>query len=132
MFHDENLKPGVANDEELQSLAGVPLIIDVRDANEVEAGKGGPPHSLPNSIHVPLNINDAGQSVRTTTAEEFSAKLVAAGIDVKSLDKETSIITHCGGGGRGGKAAKILLDLGFVNVKNGGGPKHIARSLGLK
>ena len=35
------------------------------------------------------------------------------------------IITHCGSGGRGGKAAEHLCDAGF-EAYNGGGPAHIA------
>ena len=37
--------------------------------------------------------------------------------------KDTPIITHCGGGGRGNRAKKFLENLGFTNVINGGGPK---------
>ena len=36
-----------------------------------------------------------------------------------------SIVTHCGGGGRGQKAKDYLLGLGYTNVVNGGGPKVI-------
>jgi len=38
--------------------------------------------------------------------------------------KDTPIITHCGGGGRGQKAKEFLLKQGFTNVLNGGGPKE--------
>lgn len=34
-----------------------------------------------------------------------------------------SIITHCGGGGRGQKAKLFLEANGFGNVVNGGGPE---------
>ena len=36
--------------------------------------------------------------------------------------KDTPIITHCGGGGRGQKAREFLEKEGFTNVINGGGP----------
>lgn len=39
-------------------------------------------------------------------------------------DLETPIITHCGGGGRGQKAKDFLMEKGFKNVLNGGGPKE--------
>mmetsp|Transcript_17509 Transcript_17509/g.30151 ORF Transcript_17509/g.30151 Transcript_17509/m.30151 type:complete len:183 (+) Transcript_17509:106-654(+) len=39
-------------------------------------------------------------------------------------DKDTPIITHCGGGGRGQKAKDYLEKNGFTNVLNGGGPKE--------
>ena len=38
--------------------------------------------------------------------------------------KDTPIITHCGGGGRGQKAKDYLMKHGFTNVLNGGGPKE--------
>jgi len=38
--------------------------------------------------------------------------------------KDTPIITHCGGGGRGQKAKDYLEKNGFTNVLNGGGPKE--------
>ena len=37
---------------------------------------------------------------------------------------DTPIITHCGGGGRGQKAKEHLIQNGFTNVLNGGGPKE--------
>merc|ERR1712087_89069 len=40
------------------------------------------------------------------------------------VDKDTYIITHCGGGGRGQKAKDFLIENGFENVVNGGGPKE--------
>ena len=38
--------------------------------------------------------------------------------------KDTPIVTHCGGGGRGQKAKVFLEENGFTNVINGGGPKE--------
>ena len=38
--------------------------------------------------------------------------------------KDTPIITHCGGGGRGQMAKEFLEKNGFTNVLNGGGPKE--------
>lgn len=40
------------------------------------------------------------------------------------VPKDTPIITHCGGGGRGQKAKDYLEANGFTNVLNGGGPKE--------
>eukprot|EP00568_Trieres_chinensis_P004918 CAMPEP_0183294040 /NCGR_PEP_ID=MMETSP0160_2-20130417/2516_1 /TAXON_ID=2839 ORGANISM="Odontella Sinensis, Strain Grunow 1884" /NCGR_SAMPLE_ID=MMETSP0160_2 /ASSEMBLY_ACC=CAM_ASM_000250 /LENGTH=126 /DNA_ID=CAMNT_0025455269 /DNA_START=115 /DNA_END=495 /DNA_ORIENTATION=+ len=40
------------------------------------------------------------------------------------VPKDTPIITHCGGGGRGQKAKEYLMANGFSNVLNGGGPKE--------
>ncbi len=40
------------------------------------------------------------------------------------ITKDTPIITHCGGGGRGQLAKDFLEMNGFSNVLNGGGPKE--------
>jgi len=43
--------------------------------------------------------------------------------DSVTTNKQTPIITHCGGGGRGQKAKDFLIANGFENVMNGGGPE---------
>lgn len=45
-------------------------------------------------------------------------------MDLPDAEKDTPIITHCGGGGRGQKAKDFLEKNGFTNVLNGGGPKE--------
>ena len=69
-----------SNVADAEVLAGLsdPVIIDVRDRAEVEAGKGGPPASVPGALHVPLNIDGQRQSERPTTQEEFLAAVAAA------------------------------------------------------
>ena len=108
-------------------LAGLndPVILDVRDTAEVEAGKGGPPASVPGAVHVPLNIDGVKQSERPTTQEEFLAAVAAAGL---ALPRDRPVVTHCGSGGRGGKAAQHLRDAGY-DAYNGGGPAHVASAL---
>ncbi|CAL1135749.1 unnamed protein product [Cladocopium goreaui] len=106
-----------------------PLVIDVRDPNEVAEGKGGPPSVIPGSVNVPLNVDGKKQSDYPTSPEEFQAKLSAAGVTLPP--KEKAIITHCGTGGRGGKACEILRGLGYSNCHNGGGPAHIASARGI-
>jgi rhodanese-related sulfurtransferase len=120
-------KPGTAAVDVLASLAK-PLILDVRDPNEVLSGKGGPPAIIAGSVNVPLNHECSPQRERATTAEEFLVKLQAAGVALPE-DKSAAIITHCGSGGRGGRAATLLQDLGFTNVHNGGGPAHLYTAL---
>ena len=50
-------------------------------------------------------------------------------MDLTGLDalltkgKDTPIISHCGGGGRGQKARLFLEAAGFTQVLNGGGPE---------
>ncbi len=125
MAHGTSLHPSVVTAEVLSTLVE-PLIIDVRDPNEVEAGKGGPPGVIPGSVNVPLNISGVLQSERETTPEEFMAKILAAGITLP--DDGTPIITHCGFGARGGQACNILKGLGY-NAYNGGGPSHVASAI---
>ena len=114
----------VADAEVLAGLSD-PVIIDVRDRAEVEAGKGGPPASVPGALHVPLNIDGQRQSERPTTQEEFLAAVAAAGL---ALPRDRPVVTHCGSGGRGGKAAELLCDAGY-DAYNGGGPAHVASAL---
>ena len=90
------------SDAILKSLVK-PLILDVRDLNEVAAGKGGPPAFIFGSVNVPLNIDGKKQSDHNTTQEEFLKKLKKAGLKLKN--KETPIITHCCDIGRRGSKA---------------------------
>eukprot|EP00746_Dinoflagellata_sp_MGD_P092823 gnl/MRDRNA2_/MRDRNA2_36715_c0_seq1.p1 gnl/MRDRNA2_/MRDRNA2_36715_c0~~gnl/MRDRNA2_/MRDRNA2_36715_c0_seq1.p1 ORF type:complete len:367 (+),score=90.72 gnl/MRDRNA2_/MRDRNA2_36715_c0_seq1:79-1179(+) len=110
----------VASVASLRMLAD-PLVIDARDPNEVEGCKGGP--AIDGSVNVPFNVDGKKQSDHATTAEEYAAKLDVASCLPK--DKAAPIITHCGAGGRGGKAAAVLKGLGFTNVHNGGSPDNI-------
>jgi rhodanese-related sulfurtransferase len=116
-----------ASPEVIASLKN-PLIIDVRDPVEVEKGKGGPPASIPGSVNVPLNHNGISQKDHVTTLNEFAEKLKIAGVSLPRC-KDGAIITHCGNGGRGGRAAALLVEMGFTNVHNGGGPSLIASAL---
>ena len=56
---------------------------------------------------------------RPTSSAEFREKLVAAGVELPA-DLSEPIVCHCGSGGRGGRAALLLEELGYVNVHNGG------------
>eukprot|EP00656_Telonema_subtile_P001922 TRINITY_DN10833_c0_g1_i4.p1 TRINITY_DN10833_c0_g1~~TRINITY_DN10833_c0_g1_i4.p1 ORF type:complete len:147 (-),score=24.72 TRINITY_DN10833_c0_g1_i4:137-577(-) len=117
-------KPGIATIEVLSTLKAT-LVLDVRDPNEVAAGKGGPPAAIKGSVNCPLNIDGVGQRERPTSVDEFLLSLKENGVELPQ-DLGAPIVTHCGGGGRGGRAAALLRDLGFLNVHNGGGPRHIA------
>ena len=121
-FVSRSARPGAVADAEVLADLKNPVILDVRDPEEVEAGKGGPPATIPGSVNVPLNMDGAKQSERPTTQEEFLKKINEV---VVALPKDRPIITHCGSGGRGGKAAEHLCDAGF-EAYNGGGPAHIA------
>ena len=124
-FVSMSARPGAVADAEVLADLKNPVILDVRDPSEVEAGKGGPPASVPGALHVPLNIDGQRQSERPTTQEEFLAAVAAAGL---ALSKDRPVVTHCGSGGRGGKAAQHLRDAGY-DAYNGGGPAHVASAL---
>ena len=121
-FVSMSARPGAVADAEVLADLKNPVILDVRDPAEVEAGKGGPPAKIPGAVNVPLNMDGVKQSERPTTQEEFLKKINEV---VVALPKDRPIITHCGSGGRGGKAAEHLCDAGF-EAYNGGGPAHIA------
>ena len=124
-FVSRSARPGAVADAEVLADLKNPVILDVRDPAEVEAGKGGPPASVPGAVHVPLNVDGARQSERPTTQEEFLAAIAAAGL---ALPLDRPVVTHCGSGGRGGKAAQHLRDAGY-DAYNGGGPAHVASAL---
>ena len=69
-------------------------IIDVREADEVQAGK------IPNAIHIPLGLI------------EFK---------MQDLDKSKEYIIVCRSGGRSSKAATLLEDHGFKVINMTGG-----------
>ena len=121
-FVSMSARPGAVADAEVLADLKNPVIIDVRDPEEVEAGKGGPPAKIEGAVNVPLNMDGVKQSERPTTQEEFLKKINEV---VVALPKDRPIITHCGSGGRGGKAAEHLRDAGY-DAYNGGGPAHIS------
>ena len=67
----------------------------------------------PNAINLPYG--------RVTKSLNLDAVNFFDGTTMLSNGKNTAIITHCGGGGRGEKAKKYLESQGFTNVINGGG-----------
>lgn len=116
-------KLDVADAETLKALKD-PIIIDGRDQNEIDSQKGGP--AIEGSTNVPVNMNGVKQGEHPTTTEEYQKKLLDAG--VLPDDKEAHIITHCGNGGRGGRAAAVLRELGYANAHNGGSPDNIRKA----
>ena len=126
-FVSRSARPGAVADAEVLADLKNPVILDVRDPSEVESGKGGPPGKIPGAVNVPLNMDGVKQSERPTTQEEFLAAVAAAGL---ALPRDRPVVTHCGSGGRGGKAAGLLRDAGY-DAYNGGGPAHVASALKL-
>ena len=111
-------KAGVSSPEELKEFvqkAGTNLlVVDVRNPDaEKEPGdqKSLVVAALPSET-------DRPQAVSLIFDRESDS------MPLPDVGKETPIITHCGGGGRGQKAKDFLEANGFVNVLNGGGPKE--------
>eukprot|EP00934_Nitzschia_sp_Nitz4_P002820 Nitzschia sp. Nitz4//scaffold87_size112219//45798//46373//NITZ4_004072-RA/size112219-processed-gene-0.5-mRNA-1//1//CDS//3329559363//2810//frame0 len=112
-------KAGVSEPSELrefvQQAGDKLLVVDVRNANvDEEPGdqKSFAVGSLPDGTFRPQGINLVWN--RTTHSMPLPPD---------NLPKDTPIITHCGGGGRGQKAKDFLEKHGYTKVLNGGGPK---------
>jgi len=111
----------------LQSLAQQlddAIALDVRDDNEIKASRGGVAYQ--HALHVPVNIHGQSQSEHTTTLDEYTSVLEAAGI----LDrpKDTPFLVHCTGGGRASKVVGFLQQLGFTEAHNGGSPDDVRQA----
>eukprot|EP00980_Cylindrotheca_fusiformis_P029033 scaffold22701_cov123-Cylindrotheca_fusiformis.AAC.12 len=118
MSSSSSKKPGVATPEELRdfvkSAGDKLLVIDTRNADSsVEPGdqKSFAVAPLPSAGVRPKAVN------LVWDRESNSMPL-------PEVEKDTFIITHCGGGGRGQKAKEFLKENGFENVVNGAGPKE--------
>jgi len=113
-------KAGVSTPSELASFAADAgsklLVVDVRHPDpEVEPGDA-------KSLAV-AGFPDASKNYRPQ-AVSLPWSRAENGMELPAVDKDTPIITHCGGGGRGQKAKEYLMENGFTNVLNGGGPKE--------
>jgi rhodanese-related sulfurtransferase len=112
-------KAGVASPEELKefvSKAGSRLlVVDVRNPDaSVEPGDQkslavaplpSSPDVRPQGVHLIYDRNTKS-------------------MPLPEVEKDTPIITHCGGGGRGQTAMDYFIANGFTTVLNGGGPKE--------
>lgn len=111
-------KAGVSSPEELKAFiseAGEKLlVVDVRNPDSaVEPGdlKSFAVAQLPSGTYRPRAVSLIWN--RDTNQ-----------MPLPSVPKDTPIITHCGGGGRGQLAKDFLEENGFKKVINGGGPKE--------
>ena len=86
--------------QQISSLAGNVLVIDVRSPGEFRTGAN------PNSINIPL--------------DEFQAKLA-------TLKPDQTIILCCASGARSGVAASLLKKAGFKNVITAGAWQNTVR-----
>ena len=111
-------KAGVASPEELKAFVADAgdklLVVDVRNPDaSVEPGdqKSLAVAALPSDTNRPH-------------AQHLIWDRNADAMPLPNVAKDTPIITHCGGGGRGQKAKDFLEKNGFTKVLNGGGPKE--------
>ncbi len=115
-------KPGVATPDELAALvaaAGPALIVvDVRDPT---------PGAEPSASAAPVANGLRPRAVNIVFDRQAGTMdlslLPPDWIESGGGKERVGVITHCGGGGRGGKAKAFLEAHGFGNVLNGGGPE---------
>ena len=96
--------PAVTADETVELQRDGALVVDVRDAPELAAGK------VPGAKHVSRGML------------EFVADPATPYHDT-DFAKDRTIILYCASGGRSALAGKALQDLGFTDVRNLGGFK---------
>jgi rhodanese-related sulfurtransferase len=82
------------------------VIVDVRDPAEIEEN------------HIPDAINMSRGTIEFEVEEKFP-------------DRNTTIICHCGGGGRSALAAESLQKMGYKNVRSMAGGFRAWKAAGL-
>jgi rhodanese-related sulfurtransferase len=119
-------KAGVASPEELRLFVEQArdklLVIDTR--NRDASVEPGDQKSL---AVAPLPSSPGSGGVRVRPCAQnlvWDRKTNSMPLPTNNIDKDTPIITHCGGGGRGQLAKEYLEQQGFTRVLNGGGPKE--------
>ena len=133
-------KAGVATDDEMKTFMdkhkGHIIVVDARNKNfSIEQGDekyaqniaGNPPLIHDDEYYAQHNPADRPHAInlpydRVTKSLDVDSFQFFDGTSMLENDKDTPIITHCGGGGRGQKAKVYLESQGFTNVINGGGP----------
>ena len=104
--------PRISVAEARKMMAAGALVVDVRDAPEVE--KSG---KVMDAVHVSRGML------------EFRADPESAYHD-KKFDREKPVIVYCASGGRSALAGKTLMDLGYKSVFNLGSFKDWAEGGG--
>lgn len=99
----EAVVPKISADEAMQRIAGGALLLDIRDAPELQSsGRAIGSHHIPRGML------------------EFRADPATPFHDPE-LRFDRPIIVHCASGGRAVLAAKLLKDMGYGEVYNLGG-----------
>src|SRR5437867_3986505 len=93
-------------DAEAKMKSGEAVIVDVREKDEWDEGH------IPGAMHM-------------------SRGTIELDIEEKVPDLNQTIITHCGGGGRGALAAESLQKMGYKNVRNMAGGFKAWKAAGL-
>jgi rhodanese-related sulfurtransferase len=91
--------------EEVQRLAGA-TIVDLRDDSAWASGH------LPGATHVERDALETR-------------------LDEVLPDKEAPVVLYCGGGGRAGRAADLLHEMGYTNVRSMAGGWRAWQAAGL-
>src|SRR6266702_280391 len=89
----KNIKEISPQDAAAKSQSGNAVIVDVREKDEWDE------EHIPDAIHM-------------------SRGTIELEIEDKFLDREMTIICHCGGGGRSALAAESLQKMGYKNVRS--------------
>ena len=124
-------KAGVATDSEFEAFmytfgAENIVVVDARNPDfEQEPGDRKSDDVAPiagtgTASYRPRTVNLVYDRANKTMPLEVLEKRLE---EMAAPGKDTAIITHCGGGGRGQKAKDFLESAGYTNVINGGGPK---------
>lgn len=103
--------PKITPTQAREFIAQGALVVDVRDAPEIESGK------VVGSIHVSRGML------------EFRADPESPYYD-KNFLKDKAVILYCASGGRAALAGKVLKDMGYARVYNLGAFKEWAESGG--
>ena len=97
--------PKISGKEAQAMVANGALLVDIRDSSELAAtGKAA------GSVHIPRG------------SLEFKADPTSPTVE-KALSTDKTVILHCASGGRAALAGKLLLDMGYKDVRNLGGFK---------
>ena len=93
-------------DAAAKSRGGDAVIVDVREKDEWEQ------QHIPDAIHL-------------------SRGTIELEVEEKFPDQNTTIICHCGGGGRSALAAESLQKMGYKNVRSMAGGLKAWKAIGL-
>jgi rhodanese-related sulfurtransferase len=97
--------PRITADEAREKMAAGALLLDLRDAPELEAnGRAAGSHHIPRGM----------LEMRADPASPFHDP---------QMRPDRPVILHCASGGRAALAGKLLLDMGYADVTNMGGLK---------